>query len=261
MRLSGWQLPLETVSASSLTLAIQCPEQFRLRYIQRQPEKMFPDRFIGIVDHETHEANFKWKLEMGRDISWPLLADIHAERWETRHQSDPPQWGFEDPNEYRELSLLMVETYHTQVSPDVVPLSVEQRFEERIRGLPVPLVGYCDVITKDLVIDRKTAKQKVSKPKSKWNFQGRVYSLVTDMPIQWHVVTKQKEPKVYILDTEKPNPDLTVRMLSQATTRLNDLYARYGPDQPWPTDGIFHDWLCDYCTWGPKLLGSCHAWN
>lgn len=267
MRLSGWSLPLEVLSASSITVAIQCPEQFRLKYLKKQRERMYPDRFIGLVDHSVHEQNFKWKMDVGKDMTPELMSKLHESEWARLEEKEDPDWDGEDPIDLQALSLQMVHAYHEIVSPRVLPVAVEQRFEERLPGVPVPIVGYVDVLTKDVIVERKTAGQKVSKPKPRWRFQGRVYSMIADLPTEWHVVTKQKTTAIYTpedspqLGPPKPNADATLRMIQQAAIKVNELYARYGREQPWPTDGTFADWLCDYCQFGPKRLGSCIAWR
>jgi hypothetical protein len=54
---------------------------------------------------------------------------------------------------------------------------------------------------------------------------------------------------------------VTEQLIRDAAKRVNDLYNHYGPDNVWPMEGIFGDWLCDYCVVGPKYEGTCPLWQ
>lgn len=268
MRLSGWQVPIEHLSASALALLIQCPEQFRLKRIKRIPESFGVDRFIGAVDHATHAVNLRQKIEGGTDLDIDKMFGIYQEQWDaTLLDEGQPQWYDNDPVEVHDMGVMMVGLYHTEVSPTIKPIKVEERFETTFPGLPIPVIGYPDVEEKDRLVERKTSKSKLTKPKSKWALQGRIYSMVYDKPVDYHVITKQKTPQVFTSDTEvelritNGYRDATLEMIQQAAVTLNDLWQRYGPDRPWPTNGIMHDWLCGYCSYGPKYGRNCVAWN
>ena len=271
MRLSGWHLPVEHVSASALTLGMQCPEQYRRKHIKKMQDTFHSDRLVGIVDHELFETAMTWKLN-GVEMGVEQIEETYARLW--KHTLDKQEgkglkieWKG-NPTELFDLGVKMAKTYHEEVGKDVIPVKVEERFEFRLPGLPVPIIGYIDTQTHRSVLERKTAKSKVSKPKPGWRFQGRVYQLAADLPVEWHVITKQVTPQVCTPESTNgglflnyTDKDETVRMIVQAASILNEHYARYGPEGPWPTTGTFHDWLCDYCAFGPKYGGSCVAWQ
>lgn len=267
MRLNGWHVPIEQLSASSLSLLITCPEQFRLRRIKKIPESFGPDKFIGTVDHETHAFNFEQKISTGIDLTSETMHRTYNDWWAHELGKEEPEWGETDPEAIKAHGLTMVDLYHEHVSPSVTPLRVEERFEYPITGVPVPVVGYIDIETAPAIIDRKTTKTKLSKPKVKWGFQAQIYSMVYDKPVDFHIVTKQATPQICLPDDTNelrvtpPNKDNMVRVITQAAVLLNDLWARYGPDSPWPTNGTFHDWACNYCGFGPRYGKQCVAWK
>lgn len=271
MRL-GWKLPLERLSATSMALSIQCPEQFRQKYIVREKEDvMFGARFIGIVDHKVNERLMSHlsSLLVEERTSPPspdLIETIYKQVWnETIEREGEPDWRDEDPVKMQKSGIKMAYAYHSSVY--VKPIALEQRFEVLVPGVPVPIMGYIDVLEADRVRERKTTGQKTTKPKPKWRFQGLIYQYATELPVQWDVVTRQVTPQVYLANDW---PDLfmgmrprsvTEQLIRDAARRLNDLYCQYGPDQTWPMTGMFGDWLCDYCPIGPKYGGSCPAWT
>lgn len=260
MRLSGWKLPLPRLSATSLSTAITCPEQFRQRYLLKTPQVMTGERFMGSVTHQALDMLFDpMFIQEGEIEQAPERALASA--WQNVIEKEgEPEWYDKDSVEsYRRAKQMLV--LYWPIASNIAPIAHEQRFEETIAG--VQIQGYIDRELEDRILEVKTASSKVSKPKARWSFQGRLYSLVSQKPIEYHVVTRQATPKVYTA-AEEPNlfvparnPDTTVKIIEHAVARLNDYYSRYGEGQPWPMDGIFGDWTCGYCS----FKKGCPAWT
>lgn len=265
MRLSGFHLPVESLRASALTMAVQCPEKFRRHYILNEHSTGSVDTFLGTVDHETIAENFRVKMRMGVDMGESTLLSTYRTLWHESVEKEVPSWGNEEPEELYDRGVEMVKLYHQEVAPTVVPIAVEEEFRERIPGVPVEIVGHPDVLTQERIVERKTTGQKVSKPKPTWLLQGRIYQLAINKPVEWQVTTKQKTPQVVFnlpsLMLMASNKDHTVLLINQIVERLDDIYVRYGANHPWPTDGILHDWMCGYCQFGPRYQNDCVAWS
>jgi PD-(D/E)XK nuclease superfamily protein len=271
MRL-GWKLPVERLSATSLALSIQCPEQFRQKYIVREKEDvMFGARFMGIVDHKVNEELMRYTMKLLPEERTSALAPgmietTYRQVWnDTIDKEGEPDWRDDDPAKMIKTGVKMATAYHQAAY--VKPIALEQRFDVKIPGVPVPVVGYIDVLERDRVRERKTTGVKTTKPKSKWRFQGFIYQYAAEVPVQWDVVTRQVTPQVFLADAW---PDLwlplqsrkvTEQMIRDAAYRINSLYAQYGADETWPMTGMLGDWLCDYCVIGPKYKGGCPAWQ
>lgn len=268
MRLSGWSVPIEYLSASALSQFIQCPESWRLRRLQRIPDSNGLDKFVGLVDHETHAVNLTRKITEGNDLPATQMDTIYDESWDNElSENGEPDWYGADPDKTREHGHLVLQTYHELVSPTINPIAVESRFEETIPGLPLKVVGYVDVEEKDRLVERKTVKARVRAPKPNWQLQGRIYSLIYQKPVEWSIVTRQVTPQVITAEQEPGlrmevgNQDSTVLLMKQTAEMINDMYVRYGPDSPWPTHGLMHPFACSYCGFGPKYGGQCIAWK
>lgn len=269
MRLSGFHLPVEHLSASALAMGMQCPEQYRMKHVLKQREGWYSDLLMGRVDHSIHHDNMRSKMHTGHVMSRDDVLTRYTHYWKKEIEIEgEPEWKGA-PDALHDTGQKMALTYTEEVAGGIEPVRVEERFELDIPDLPVKVIGYIDTEEAGKTIERKTSKAKVSKPKPGWRFQGRIYQLQTQKPIEWHVITKQVTPKVYTavsegcegLYIERTDPDVTVQMILQAATTLNDFYARYGPNQTWPMTGVYHDWLCSYCAWGPEMTGACPAWR
>lgn len=253
MLLRGSSLPVSHLSASSLAKAAVCPEQWRRKYLLREPEKVYYEMTLGSVVHAAAEENWVYKMGTGKSLDIKELRKEYETIWDEKMDREKPEWKDADPDRVLETGYKMVEAYHEAVADKVTPVKVEARFEEKFKGVDIPIMGFMDVVTPDRIIDQKTTKKRVREALANWRFQAKVYELVADLPTEWHVVTSQAEPKVYTAEDEpglymsKGNPDQTITTIQQIVQRLNDLYARYGPDNHWPTDGVFHPWLCGRC--------------
>lgn len=249
-----------------MSMFLTCPEQWRRKHILKEPEKSFSSRFIGSVDHRVNARIFQHKLKP--DYVIPPLDLVYREVWdEVLEQDGEPDWQDDDPTKMFERGVRMAKTYQEQVGKDIVPVAIESRFEFTLPGVPVPIIGYIDVMEADKVRERKTSAVKQTSPKPAWRFQGLVYQLATGMPVWWDVVTRQATTQVYAArdwqELQLPLGDFskTKRLITDSALRMNDLYARYGKDEVWPTTGIMHTFACSYCPAGPKYRGDCLAWS
>ena len=268
MRLAYSKPPIQHLSATAIAQLTTCPELFRLRRIKRIPESKGVDKFVGTVDHETLERVLRKKMGTNyQDVPNEQIPDIYNRAWTESIQEEEVVWYDKDPDEVHANGLDMAVLYNDQVTPTIKPVAVEERFEEEISGIPVPVVGYADVIENGRIIEKKTSKSKVSKPKPMWLLQGRIYQLTYDKPIEWHLSTRSKTPGIFTpeneegLRLESSDRDSTALIIRQAWGQLTDLWRRYGPDQPWPFHGLTHPYQCGLCLAGPKNSAKCIAWG
>jgi hypothetical protein len=255
------------LSASQITMFQRCPEQWRQRYLLGKIERPGAALVWGAADHFAHEQNFRQKITSHTDLDIGDVKDAFAAGFEKAIDRNGGTseivWGDDDPADIKDKGVLLVEAYHRQVSPTVQPTQVEQRFEARIPGVPVPVVGFIDVETDVAGIERKTAKAKTTTVKPGWRIQGLLYQSVIRKPVDWHVSVKKKTPGVYTPATDiglrlDANPAIiaaTAHLVKNAADTLVAFYTTFGPDEPWP-GAITHDWACSYC----GFRKSCAWW-
>lgn len=237
-----------------------CPESFRRRYLLHERDGFGPERFLGDVDHRTIAAALEEKM-MGRLWDDKLLDSAFTYIWGDvlDHETDPV-WGDTSPEKAEKCLRQGVHLYWDEVGSKLAPVSVESKMEQTIPGIPVPLIGYLDIETADEIIDRKGPKQKLSSPKPPWVFQARCYQLMIPKPVAWHITTRQVTPQLSMgesLTLPVGDPDRTVRILQRAWWEMQDSWARYGADEPWPLSGTLHPFMCGYCSY----RSDCVAWS
>lgn len=281
-------LPLDHLSATSIGMLMRCPEQFRRRYVLDEKERPGAALVVGKGFHFAQETNFRQKIESKKDLpESDVVAAFHA-GWDeevSRYGGvDEIQWDNQmKPDTLRARGVELVRGYHAAVSPKVDPLDVESEFSLRLPGVPVPFVGYIDLIgdvwptpqelagTKDgivipdlvvkTVVDYKTANKAQRSLKPEWLLQARLYQLQTGLPVEYHVAVKTKEPQI-VTPTDAPDlriqpsdsgMSITTSLLQRLTRQLAWMFAEFGPDQSWP-GAITHPWACGFCGYRPTCL-------
>lgn len=248
----------------------RCPEQFRQRYILGRKEPPGEARVLGSAVHVALEHNWQQKIDSHEDVPAQELEEFYAdEAWPSTLERVGGQgevvWDSQ-PEQARDLGLLMTRAYRASTTQRVQPIAVEQWGETRIEGLPVPLVGRIDVETETSIVDTKTSKAKRTSLKPDWRLQARVYQLLRPgKAVDYHVLTKAKQPTVWTpLEAEDLTMLYTHRLAEKTAQHIlelaslaNYLWELKGPDQPWPQLGIGHDWACSYCGY----RSTCPAWT
>lgn len=262
-------------SASSLRMLRICPEQYRQRYVLGRKERPGGQLTLGSAFHDAVHYNLAEKMKTGEDLEAKVVVErFHDYSWPEAVAKD----GGEDnirwddgvkPDEYRRDGERMTRAYHTTVAPRVFAVEEpEQRFDLWVPGIPVPFIGYIDVVEEQNIIDEKTGKQVQRKPDSHWRTQGAIYSLMKRKPIHFHSISRAKTPSIA---TPLTDPDMvipfredvaetTVQLLRFYTDQVEWFMHKYGPDDPWPTNGVFMDLrggpACRYC----GFRKFCPAW-
>lgn len=266
-----WTLPVEHLSASSLNMFQVCPRQWQQRYLHNRKETPGQAIVLGQVSHRAIGFNWNCKVSSETDLPTKVVLDYYQDSvWpntlEEYGGENEIQWD-DDQEKVRAQGAKMVSAYHEQVNPRLTPTVVEKEVSFELKDLPVPILGYIDLVQGpgQPCIDLKTSKNRMKKMKSQWRMQGLIYQMAENKAIDWHVLTKQVAPQVV---TPLEEPDLAqplnlfklgngVNLIKHLAWTANHYYQTIGPDEDWPTTGIAHDWACSWCGYRK----DCPAWR
>jgi hypothetical protein len=266
---------IKSFSASSLRLLRVCPEAYRQRYILGRKERPGGALTLGSAVHDALAFSHADKVTSGVDKPVPEVVEyFHDKSWPKAVESDGGldviKWddGVK-PDDYRRDGERMAQAYHHTVSPRIQPVErPEQRFDLYVDGIPVPFIGYLDFVEQEDVIDLKTGKQVSRKPDANWRMQGAIYTLVKQKPTHFHSLSRAKTPSIA---TPLTDPDMAIPYrhdIAEVTRGVLRAYKeqvewfmnRHGPDEAWPTNGLFMDYkggpACRYC----GFRSTCPAW-
>lgn len=262
---------IQHFSPSSLRMLKTCPEQYRQRYLLGRKERPQERLTLGTAVHaalafndvakiESHEdASTKQVIEYFNDLAWPNTIEKDGGVNEI-------QWKLK-PEEARKDGERVTISYHKVVSPRIQPVAVEHEFRYVVEGVAVPVYGFIDVVEEHNTVDRKIGAQVQKKPDANWRTQGAIYAAATGLPTHFHSASRAKTPS---LATPLEHPEMSIEdvqrpLIDQLVRSHADLvewyFNRFGPDEPWPTTGVFMDLkggsACNFC----GFRKFCVAWE
>lgn len=282
-----WPPELDHFSASSAKMAVRCPEQWRQRYVlgKKQPPNLalitggadhtaiqhsMEQKVESFVDLPSHEVEEKFGEELERRVERAGgIGDVEVKDGsETVTDKTRKQKMYDD---VRSRGSLAVAAYHKNVSPTIQPDTVEQEFSVDVPGMPVPLIGYIDLVARPVqqtlmemtpsIIERKRRTTAKRKPEPEWSLQGEVYQLAVQAPYDFHISVDAANP--YVLTPSQTDtlrvplaPRARAEMtIAQIAAEIAFYYSRFGPDHPWPVKGKLHPWACNYCGFRQQCWG------
>lgn len=240
-------LPIDHLSASSISLFLRCPEQWRHRYILGEPQVISPAVLIGSAVH------------LG--LSRVLLGEDPGSFWLEalkKQQEDGVvvDWARERPDACAEWAIKLVYHYHESVGKFLPVQETESEFLIDVPGVPIPVKGITDIRMPGRIIDVKTTRYQSPRQvrlNPEWKFQMNVYQLVDPVPGEFHVLTRSKDMPVYVPDStahmlyvDVPNGEHIKRIVRQAYEKMLFSYEKFA-DEPW-SGGETHEWAGRYCS-------------
>lgn len=204
---------IDHLSYSSITSYLECPENWRRKYIAKEPTRSTPALVFGSAFHGAIEE----QLTTGKKAleAWPYS-------WGRALEKDTVDWGLDTPEQHLNEGLRILG--HAAVGSAIDGLKarqdeqgvmVERKVELSVPGVPVPVIGFIDFIAADGVpCDLKTSKTSWSADKAADSLQGLFYlAALNQAGHAWHnwrfrhvVFVKTKEPKVQVIETlHKPS--------------------------------------------------------
>jgi len=236
---------IEHLSYSSIQLFLTCPAAWRFRYVEKVQTPTSTALVFGSAWHETVEA-YVGARALGQEAD---LLGLWQHHWQAtlERQTAPVDWGAETPEQhYNEGVRLLSNAEVTAALDGIVPKVegdapiIEKRVELHVPGVPVPVIGYIDIITADGVPgDFKTSARAWSADKAANELQPVYYLAALNqagiptpgMKFRHFVVTKTKKPQFQVLETaHKPEALLFLyQMIAKVWTAIE---AEAFPENP-----------------------------
>ncbi|HAX96124.1 MAG TPA: hypothetical protein DCY35_06350 [Prolixibacteraceae bacterium] len=195
---------IQHLSYSSITAYLDCPENWRRKYIAKEPTMSSPALVFGSAFHGTLE-----KLVID---STAKVTDTWRGEWTKAIEGQNVFWGTDTPEEIfndgiRMFSNAAVLEEIKKIKPGKEN-AIERRVELRVPSVPVPIIGYIDIILEDgTPADFKTAARSWSDDKAQDSLQSLFYLAALNqagVSINWkfkHIIfVKTKEPKVQVIE-------------------------------------------------------------
>ena len=248
-----------TVSASRLSLFLQCRLKFYFRYVLKLKKPKTAALHLG---NSVHSALKAWNK--ARWLNKPLsLKELHDEfskawaddteglvKWEPGEEDDEKTTGWRLLDTYIRQSASMAQT-----KPDAVEVSIEADLSHH--GLP-RLIGILDLVQQGTIIDFKTSSStpNAASVEHLHETQTSGYAILyrhntgkKETGIQLHHLVKLKNPKLCITDL----PPMSQQQEHRLFHLMDNYYEDLGRTEFYPSPS--------FACMGCEYFGECRRWH
>jgi hypothetical protein len=209
------QLPVDHLSANSISTYLKCPERWRRRYVEREYEPPSGALILGSSVHaaEAHADNVQ--IESGSRPPSADVQDLFADEWEERSEREEVDWGTDQPGELKDIGVKAISAYDRDIAPSLRPVSVEREFKLDLADVDWGFLGYMDFEEEDgAIVDRKVRGTKMSQAVADTELAVAPYMLARRAEgnpapeFRFHTFVKTKKPYAEIVPTSRTDAQL-----------------------------------------------------
>ena len=247
------------VSASRLTLFLQCRLKFFFRYVAGLTKPKTAALHVGTAVHAVLKAwnKARWKHQ---PLTLKELHDEYSKAWADMGE-EPVRWEPGEAAEEKQTGWRLVETYIRESNipanskPEAVEVPVETDLHQH--GLPI-LIGVLDLVQAGKIIDYKTIGQtpNAEKVAHTTEVQTSGYAVLyreatgkQETGIELHHLVKLKNPKLVITALEPMSDHQQTRLFHLMEAYVDGLERR----DFIPSPGL----QCASC----EFFNECRAWQ
>lgn len=249
----------EQISASRLSLFLQCRLKFFFRYVLKLKKPKTPSLHVG---NSVHAALKSWNK--ARWVEKPLTLkqahDAYLKAWTDTTEGEV-KWDTGEEEAEKTTGWRLVDTYlrEAHVPAEVKPDAVEVPIEADLlnHGLP-KLIGIVDLVQRREIIDYKTSSSTPNPDKVPHSneIQTSSYAILyrhntggREKGIQLHHLVKLKNPKVVITSIPPMSQHQETRLYRQMEAYLKGLQTQ----DFIPSPGM----QCSSC----EFFNECRRWH
>lgn len=251
---------IQHLSYSSISTYLLCPESWRRRYILHEQAPTATALVFGSAVHSAIERYLR--------ASKPLEEQWRESWSEQLSQESNVAWGEETAESLatdgeRLLTSQIVRTFLGEIKANfdlARERCVERKVELHVPGVPVPIIGYIDVITKDGVPgDFKTAARMWAPNKAAEEMQPLVYLAALNQEgvhehnwrFRHYVMTKSARPSCKVFECQRSPAEVLTGLFPTIQQVWRDIQAERFPK-------VTTGWKCSakYCEYWQGCQGN-----
>lgn len=249
----------EKVSASRLSLFLQCRLKFFFRYVLRLKKPKTPSLHVG---NSVHAVLKQWNKArwLQKPLTLKQAHDAYTEAWSDTSEGTP-RWEPGEEDAEKTTGWRLIDTYlrESHVPPELKPDAVEVPVEADLvnHGLP-RLIGILDLVQKRQIIDYKTSATtpNADKVAHTTEIQTSSYAILyrhntgnKESGVALHHLVKLKNPKVVITTMPPMSQHQETRLFRQMEAYLQGLQRKDFV----PSVGL----QCSAC----EFFNECRRWH
>jgi len=262
---------LDHLSYSSISSYLMCAANWRFHYIEKVPTKtstalVFGSAFHGAIEQHILSAPTEYGKRQPLIDCW-RESWIKETTWSNENDElllrDDIDWGTDTPESLENEGIRILT--HKDVANGILSIipawivnndqkrpAIESRVELRVPGVPLPIIGYIDIITADGIPgDFKTSSKSWSDSKAGDEIQTLFYLAalnqagitVPDWAFRHYVFVKTKTPQFQVF-THTHNPSQLMWLFKMIESVWKGIEADVFPINP--TTWKCSDKWCEY---------------
>lgn len=197
---------IEHLSYSSISTYMSCPELWRRKYIAKEPTFSTPALVFGSAIHQTLET-YICQNEKTTD----KLLVLWSGAWAQATEKETVVWGIDTPEQHYNEGIRILGDAKVQYEINTLMpkkngdgFEIERKVELRVPSVPIPIIGYIDLITQDGVPgDFKTSSKSWSSDRAAGELQPLFYLAALNQAkvnvpgwrFRHYTIVKTKQPK------------------------------------------------------------------
>jgi len=209
---------LQHLSYSSISTFLACPKSWEFRYVLKVETPTSPELVFGSSFHDTVE-----QIVAGRSAAGEI-ATTWTTNWQRRTEGQQIDWGTDTPEYFcnEGVRILTAEPIRQAIHEltcgmDAEGPKVERKVTLSVPGVPVPIIGYIDLIDhRGVPHDLKTSGRSWTADKAQSELQPLFYLAalnqagirVPNLEFTHVVFVKTKTPQVQVLRHRHTMPEL-----------------------------------------------------
>lgn len=222
------------LSYSALTTYNACARSYRYRYVDKVRTPVSSNLVFGSAFHDAVETalqviasgetpdlagdwptHWQWQQERNPDITYVNTTPDELKAQGLHMLTSPLEVSTNGRPSKCENMIAFLKGLELAIDPDTDSLRLEERVILNLPNVPVPIIGYIDLVTRDGVpCDIKTAGRAWAPDKADNELQPTFYLAAlnqqgdqSDM-FRYYVFVKTKTPKVQIIETRRTAGDM-----------------------------------------------------
>lgn len=203
---------IDHLSYSSISTYLLCPRSWKFHYVDKIETLTSPAQVFGSAFHNAIEAHLTTRA--------PIIDLWHAAWAEQVKKEWAIDWEAADTPEalYNDGVRMFSHPEVVDTLARIKPRAIETKVELYVPDVPVPIIGYVDLIEQDGVLaDIKTSSKSWSEDRARTEMQPVFYLAARQqagslanlgLKFRHYVFVKTKTPKIQVFETTRSLADL-----------------------------------------------------
>lgn len=196
------------LSPTQINMFLRCSAQYFFRYIEGIKAPPGIALTLGKSIDEALNLNYQQKKDTFEDLKVEPMIDIYETTYD-REIKNTIIFPSDDLKKIREEGIGLIKQYHTEISPVIQPIEVQEKIEIPFNDFDYDLVVVPDLITiEEVIVDNKTVSKSPPQDNGKFlpmSFEHKLQMIADSFAFGVKYQKSEKELRLdYLVKTKTP---------------------------------------------------------